>query len=47
MRNIDPLVAWDDVYYTELSDSETVMNYFKDIAATYYDDLPILENQLE
>lgn len=44
VRDIDPLVAWDNVYFTELTDLDTVIQYTKDIAATYYDDLPILES---
>lgn len=43
VRNVDPFVAWDDVYFAELTDLDTVIQYTKDIAATYYDDLPILE----
>jgi len=43
VRNIDPFIAWDNVYFTELTDLDTTMEYLKDIAATYYDNLPIYE----
>ena len=43
VRDVELLKAWDNVYFTELTDLHTVIQYTKDIAATYYDDLPILE----
>lgn len=43
VRDVELLKAWDNVYFTELTDLDTVIQYTKDIAATYYDDLPILE----
>jgi hypothetical protein len=44
VRNVDPFTAWDDVWFDEITDITTLMTYIKDIAATYYDDLPIPEN---
>ena len=44
VRAIDPFQAWDEVRYTELTDLDTVIEYLKDIAATYYDNLPIYED---
>lgn len=43
VRNVDPITAWDDVYFLVLNDLDTIMQYLKDIAATYYDDLPVYE----
>ena len=43
VRDIDPMNAWDDVQFAELTDLSMVMEYLKDIAATYYDNLPIYE----
>ncbi len=45
MRDIDPLIAWDNVTFSELTDINTIIDYVKDIGATYYDNLPILEQQ--
>lgn len=45
MRNIDPLIAWDNIYFSELTDINTLIEYIKDVGATYYDNLPILEQQ--
>lgn len=45
VRNIDPLLAWENVYHSELLDIETAMEYLRDIAATYYDNLPIPETE--
>ena len=41
-RKIQQDIAWDDVKYTEV-DKETALQYARDIAGTYYDDLPIPE----
>jgi hypothetical protein len=41
-RNCKPDSAWDDVKYTEV-DEITALVYARDIAGTYYDDLPIPE----
>ena len=45
VRDLHPFSALDNIYFAELTDVETVIQYTKDIAATYYDDLPILESQ--
>ena len=46
MRNIDPMSAWgDNVFYEELTDNNQLIEYTKDISATYYDNLPILETR--
>lgn len=42
MRNVDPLQAYDKVYFTEV-DKDTIIEYLKDVTATYYDKLPVLE----
>ena len=42
VRDIDPNKAYDNVYFTEV-DEKTMMEYVKDVAATYYDNLPIPE----
>jgi hypothetical protein len=43
VRNVDPFHAWDKVQFSEITDPNTMMEYVKDIAATYYDNLPIYE----
>lgn len=43
VKNVDPFNAWDNVNFTELTDLVTTIEYLKDIAATYYDNLPIYE----
>ena len=45
MRNIDPFIVYDNVRFSELTDIQTVIEYVKDICATYYDNLPILEQE--
>jgi len=44
VRDIDPLRAFDDVFFTEV-DEKTIMEYLKDVAATYYDNLLVPETQ--
>lgn len=41
-HNVQPNVAWDNVYYSVV-DEDTIMQYAKDIGEMYYDDLPIPE----
>jgi hypothetical protein len=41
---LDPTNAWDDVSYTEITDEELILQYVKDIGETYYDDIPVPEN---
>lgn len=43
MRDVDPLLAYDKVFFTEV-DKDTIMEYVKDVAATYYDNLPVPES---
>jgi hypothetical protein len=43
VRNINPLCAFDNVYFTEV-DKEVIMTYLKDVSATYYDELPVPED---
>ena len=38
VRNIDPMLAYDNVYYSEV-DQSTILEYVKDVSATYYDQL--------
>lgn len=40
MKNTDPLKAYDNVFFTEV-DKDTAIEYLKDVAATYYDNLPV------
>ena len=42
VRDLDPLYAYDNIYYTEVDD-KTIIEYLKDVAATYYDNLPVPE----
>jgi len=42
VRNIDPLRAYDNIFFTEV-DEKTIIEYLKDITATVYEHLPILE----
>lgn len=42
MRNIDPSVAYDQTYFTEVN-KDTILSYIKDVGATYYDNLPVPE----
>lgn len=44
VRNIDATKAYDNVHFTEV-DETTIMEYLKDVAATYYDELPVPEAQ--
>ena len=43
VRNLDPLRAYDNVYFTEV-DEKTIIEYLKDVSATYYDNLPVPED---
>ena len=42
-RGHDPLVAYDDVKFTVVDSEERILQYLKDVSATYYDDLPVPE----
>ena len=41
-RGVSINTAWDNVKYTEVDES-TALRYARDIAGTYYDDLPVPE----
>lgn len=43
VRDINPLTAYDDIFFTEV-DKTTILEYLKDVAATYYDNLLALES---
>ena len=45
-RDLEPNVAWDDVKYQPLT-REIALKYLTDIVGTYYDDLPVPEDQHE
>ena len=42
-RDVEPDVAWDQVYYQQV-DENTALDYLQDIIGTYYDNLPIPES---
>ena len=39
-RGVNPNIAWDNVEYTNVSQT-TILEYLKDVGETYYDNLPI------
>ena len=40
-REVDPNIAWDQLTYINIDSAETMLNYVRDVCATYYDNLPI------
>ena len=43
VRNVDPMTAWDDVKFVEVTDANLIIQYLKDVVATLYDELPLTE----
>jgi hypothetical protein len=40
---VDPLTAWDDIKFVEVTDAELIIQYLKDVVATLYDEIPLTE----
>lgn len=46
VRDVNPMIAWDDVEFREIANSDIAMQYLKDLANGVYENLPFEENML-